>query len=143
MSDETTPTRTAAPAAENAVTMLAELRARVEEASDEIDRLTAELEDRTRALDDLESTTDALLGVTDTPVVLVGEDRRVRALSKGAADLLGASGAAVGRALSTVLPDDVADEVAKCLDDDHASGTGAVLVERLEGGGALVVLRPT
>jgi uncharacterized small protein (DUF1192 family) len=142
MSDET-PTRTAAPDADAAVTMLAELRARVEEATAEIDRLTAELDDRTRALDDLESTTDALLGVTDTPVVLVGEDRRVRALTRGAAELLGASGASVGRALSTVLPDDLAAEVAKRLDDDDAEGTGAVLVERLEGGGALVVLHPT
>jgi hypothetical protein len=142
MSDET-PTRTAAPDVDAAVTMLAELRARVEDATAEIDRLTAELDDRTRVLDDLESTTDALLGVTDTPVVLVGEDRRVRALTRGAAELLGATGAAVGRALSTVLPDDLAGEVAKRLDDDDAEGTGAVLVERLEGGGALVVLHPT
>ena len=142
MSDET-PTSTAAPDADAAVAMLAELRARVEEATGEIDRLTAELQDRTRALDELETTTDALLGVTDTPVVLVGEDRRVRALTRGAADLLGTSGAAVGRALSTVLPDDVADEVAKCLDDEAAESTGAVLVERLGNGGALVVLRPT
>lgn len=145
MPDETPArTRTASPEADDAVAMLAELRARVEEAAAEIERLTGELADRTRCLDELESTTDALLGVTDTPVILVGEDRRVRAVTRGAADLLDVTGSPVGRALSTVLPDALADEAADQLDGGGGTGAdGALLVQVLDRGGALVVLRPT
>jgi predicted phage gp36 major capsid-like protein len=139
-------TRTARQPADldEAVALLAELRARVEEAATEIDRLTAELVERNQALDELETITDALLGVTDTAVVLVGDDRRVRAMTRGAADLLDRQGSQVGRPLSTVLPEDLAREVGERLDgpvgEDRVAG-GSATVRVLAGGEALVVLR--
>ena len=149
MSERTTKTtrraRTARQPADldEAVALLAELRARVEEAAVEIDRLTAELVERNQALDELETITDALLGVTDTAVVLVGDDRRVRAMTRGAADLLELKGSQVGRPLSTVLPDDLARAVGKRLDgpvgEDPVAG-GSATVRVLGGGDALVVL---
>jgi predicted phage gp36 major capsid-like protein len=138
-------TRTARQPADldEAVALLAELRARVEEAATEIDRLTAELVERNQALDELETITDALLGVTDTAVVLVGDDRRVRAMTRGAADLLDLQGSRVGRPLSTVLPEDLAREVGEQLDgpvgEDRVAG-GSATVRVLAGGEALVVL---
>ena len=140
-------TRTARDPADldEAAALLAELRTRVEEAAAEIDRLTAELVERNQALDELETITDALLGVTDTAVVLVGGDRRVRAMTRGAADLLELKGSQVGRPLSTVLPDDLAREVGERLDDpggkDRVAG-GSATVRVLAGGDALVVLSP-
>jgi predicted phage gp36 major capsid-like protein len=130
---------------DEAVALLAELRARVEEAAAEIDRLTAELVERNQALDELETITDALLGVTDTAVVLVGDDRRVLAMTRGAADLLDLQGSQVGRPLSTVLPDDLARAVGERLggpvgEDPVAGGSATVRV--LGGGDALVVLGP-
>jgi PAS domain-containing protein len=145
MSEKTSsPTRDPADL-EEAVALLAELRARVEEAAVEIERLTAELVERNQALDELETITDALLGVTDTAVVLVGDDRRVRAMTRGAADLLELTGSQVGRPLSAVLPDDLAREVGERLDgpagEDRVAG-GSATVRVVDGGDALVVLSP-
>jgi hypothetical protein len=146
MTDDTK-SATAVPAdVEEAAALLAELRVRVEEAAAEIERLTAELVDRSQALDELETIMDAVLGVTDTALILVG-DRRVRAMTRGAADLLAAQGSQVGRPLSTVLPDDQVDIVAEALDTarpergDIEAGEGAATVRALPGGEALVVLR--
>jgi hypothetical protein len=138
-------TRTARQPADldEAVALLAELRARVEDAAAEIERLTAELVERNQALDELETITDALLGVTDTAVVLVGDDRRVRAVTRGAADLLELQGSQVGRPLSTVLPDELARSIGERLDgpagEDEVAG-GSATVRVLAGGDALVVL---
>lgn len=131
---------------EEAAALLAELRGHAEEAAVEIDRLTAELTDRTQALDRLETFVDALLGVTDTPVVLVGEDRRVRAVTRGAAEVLGTREPPVGRPLSAVLPDDMAGAVAEAIDaarpdDGDRSAATSTTVRALPGGEALVVLR--
>lgn len=131
------------------------MRSRVEEAAADIERLTAELDERTRGLDELEAMTEAVLGVTDTPLVVVGEDRRVRAVSRGAAEALGLSEPHLGRALSTVLPDDILEAVTDHLervwsatrdgDGEPASsiraGRWAISVEPLENDGAVVVLR--
>lgn len=147
MTDETTSAATVPADVDEAAGLLAELRARVEEAAVEIERLTAELVDRSQALDELETIMDAVLGVTDTAVVLVGDDRRVRAMTRGAAELLETQGSQVGRPLSTVLPDELADAVAEALDaaradrgDTEAAG-GAATIRALPGGEALVVLR--
>jgi hypothetical protein len=145
VSEKTTRTARDPADLEEAVTLLAELRTRVEEATAEIDRLTAELVERSQALDELESITDALLGVTDTAVVLVGDDRRVRAMTRGAAELLDVKGSQVGRPLSAVLSGDVAREVGERLDgpvgEDRVAG-GSATVRVLGGGDALVVLSP-
>jgi hypothetical protein len=144
VSEKTTSTARDPVEPDEAVALLAELRERAEEAATEIERLTVELVERNRALDELESVTDALLDVTDTAVVLVGGDRRVRAMTRGAVDALGLRGSQVGRPLSAVLPDEVARAVGERLDgtvgDEEVAG-GSASVRLLDAGGALVVLR--
>lgn len=139
--------------------LLAEMRARLEEAAADIERLTGELEDRTQALDDIEGLTDILLGAGESAVLVVRPDRRVRALSRGAAELLGVDDTHVGRALSSVVPDEVAaatrDHLMQLADAAEAGGGAAapgrtkdleagawtVQVTALPDGGAVLVLR--
>jgi hypothetical protein len=89
-----------------------------------------------------------VLGLLDAPVVVVGDDRRIRALSRGAVARL--SGAAVvGKALSSVVSDEVFEALEARLataasgsDGDAASadpGSTPLEVQRLPGGGAVVV----
>lgn len=148
MSDETTSATAVPTDLEEAAALLAEMRARAEEAAAEIERLTTELVDRTQALDELETIMDAVLGVTDTAVVLVGVDRRVQGMTRGAAELLGTRDSQVGRPLTVVLPDDLADAVGEALDaacaddsDRAVPADDAGTVRALPGGEALVVLR--
>lgn len=140
---------------DDAAALLASMRAQLEEATADLDRLTTELEDRSRALAEAETVADAVLGVTDTVLVVVGPDRRVRALSRGAAELAGGADPHVGRPLSAVLPDDVAEVVAERLDASEADGggpgshsgdeavlaSGRLAIDLLEGGGAVLILR--
>jgi PAS domain-containing protein len=141
-----------APTAD-AVALLAELRGRVEQAAADIERLTDELEERTRTLDELESVADAILGAADTPVVVVGPDRRLRAVTRGASDLLGVEGPVIGKPLSTIVPDEVVEATREPLErlldepdlrvDAVAAGTWTVTVEGLGDGGAVLVLHRT
>lgn len=127
--------------------LLADMRTRVESAAAEIDRLTSELTAREEWVDELETIIEIVLGLLDTPVVVVGDDRRIRALSRGAGEQL--AGDAVGKALSSVLPDDVfaaldaqLTTVASGSDGDAAAvepGSTPLDVQRLPGGGAVVV----
>lgn len=146
-------------ASDDVAAMLAEMRARLDEAAAAIERLTGELEDRTQALDDLEGLTDVLLGAGESAVLVVRPDRRVRALSRGAAELLGLDGTHVGRALSSVVPDEVAaatrDHLIPLAEAAGADGVAAspgrteelvagawtVQVTGLPDGGAVLVLR--
>lgn len=139
--------------------LLAEMRARLDEAAADIERLTGELEDRTQALDDLEGLTDILLGSGESAVLVVRPDRRVRALSQGAADLLGVDDTHVGRALSSVVPDEVAaatrdhlTQLSEAADagggaptpgrtEELVAGEWTVQVTDLPDGGAVLVLR--
>jgi nitrogen fixation/metabolism regulation signal transduction histidine kinase len=128
--------------------LLADMRSRVESAATEIDRLTTELTAREEWVDDLETILDVVLGLLDTPVVVVGDDRRIRALSRGASERFKAD-AVVGKALSSVIPDEVFDALEAQLataasgsDGDAGSaepGSTPLDVQRLPGGGAVVV----
>ena len=129
--------------------LLADMRTRVESAAAEIDRLTSELTARDEWVDELETIMDIVLGLLDTPVVVVGDDRRIRALSRGAGEQL-TGDAVVGKALSSVLPEDVFAALesrlaaaATCSDDGAAGGAEPgpmpLDVQRLPGGGAVVV----
>jgi hypothetical protein len=81
--------------------------------------------------------------------VIVGPDRRVRALTRGAAELFGVEGSPVGRPLSAVVPDEVVTATADHFDDDGGpatpgtvpAGAWTVTVEGLEGGGAVLVVQ--
>jgi hypothetical protein len=128
--------------------LLADMRTRVESAAAEIDRLTSELTAREEWVDELETIIDIVLGLLDTPVVVVSDDRRIRALSRGAGEQL-TGDAVVGKALSSVLPDDVFAAVearlataASGTDGDAAAvepSSTPLDVRRLPGGGAVVV----
>ena len=129
--------------------LLADMRARVESAAVEIDRLTSEQTAREEWVDELESVMDLVLGLLDTPVVVVGDDRRIRALSRGAGKHLSGD-AVVGKPLSSVVPEDVfallearlatAGRGSGELDVDGAEpGSMPLDVQPLPGGGAVIV----
>jgi hypothetical protein len=129
--------------------LLADMRARVESAAAEIDRLTAELTAREEGVDDLETVIDVVLGMLDTQVVVVGDDRRIRALSRGAGEHL-TGDAVVGKTLSSVVPENVFAALEARLarvetgsDDGDADDAGPesmpMHVQPLPGGGAVVV----
>lgn len=145
-----------AGAGDEAAQALAEMRARLDEAATDIERLATALDERTRALDEIETLADILLAAADVAVVVVRADRRVKAMSSGAAELLGVDRTHVGKALARVVPDEVMSVVRPHLGDgDEAEGdaggggTGphevvaagwTVEVSPLPGGGAAVVL---
>jgi hypothetical protein len=123
--------------ADEPTTLIAELRARVEAATSQMDDLTGELVVRRAANDDLETLVDVLLDVGDASVIIVDDERRVRGLSRAAASRL--DGAAVGKPLSSVVPDELYDRLAAQLDAGPGGVEGTV-VHPLPGGGAVVVL---
>jgi hypothetical protein len=135
-------------ATEDQSKLLADMRTRVESAAAEIDRLTTELTAREEWVDDLETTLEIVLGLLDRPVVVVGDDRRIRALSRGVGERL-TGDAVVGKALSSVIPDEIFEALEARLataasgsDGDEApaeSGSTPLDVQRLPGGGAVVV----
>jgi len=152
-----TPATPAGAARDEAAEALAEMRARLDEATVDIERLTTALEERTLALDEVETLADVLLGAAAAAVVVVRGDRRVRALSPAAAELLGADSSHVGRALSSVVPEEVLAVVRPHLGGEDEAGEPAeepdggsasemvvagwtVEVSPLPGGGAVVVL---
>jgi nitrogen fixation/metabolism regulation signal transduction histidine kinase len=129
--------------------LLADMRARVESAAAEIDRLTSELTAREELADELETVIDIVLGMVDTQVVVVGDDGRIRALSRGAGERLPGD-AVVGKALSSVVPGDVFAALEARLaraqggSDDRAADDAEpestpMDVQPLPGGGAVVV----
>ena len=131
--------------ADDPTELLRELRARIESAAAEIDRLAAELQDRDRLVDELESTLDAVLGLSAVPVVVIGDDRRIRAVTRGARQRL--EGDVVGKPLSSVLPDAEFAAVEERVAHPREAGSSAsdapsaqVQVLSLPGGGAVVVL---
>jgi hypothetical protein len=145
------PVGTAMPrkAPEDQSKLLADMRFRVESAAAEIDRLTSELTAREEWVDELETVIDVVLGVVETPVVVVGDDRRIRALSRGAGEHL-TGDAVVGKPLSSVVPEHVfaalearLGAAASGSDESKAEGAepGSMIldVQPLPGGGAVVV----
>jgi nitrogen fixation/metabolism regulation signal transduction histidine kinase len=132
--------------ADDPTELLRELRARIERATAEIDRLAAELQDRDRLVDELESTLDAVLGLSAVPVVVIGDDRRIRAVTRGASQRL-EGGDVVGKPLSSVLPETEFAAVEERVGHPREVGPSApdatsteVQVLALPGGGAVVVL---
>ena len=132
--------------ADDPTELLRELRARIERATGEIDRLAAELQDRDRLVDELESTLDAVLGLSAVPVVVIGDDRRIRAVTRGASQRL-EGGDVVGKPLSSVLPETEFAAVEERVGHPREAGPSApdaasteVQVLALPGGGAVVVL---
>jgi hypothetical protein len=97
--------------------LVAEMRARVEAATRELDAATIELAERRAAVDELETVVDVLLGLTGTPVLVVDATGRVTALSRGAAERY--PDTTIGGALPELAPD---------VDEHPLPGGGGVLV---------------
>ena len=140
----TPPAERPASRADASAELVAEMRVAVEEATRQIEELTAALRDRQVLLDDLESVVDILLDLAPCSVVVIDDSRRITGLSEGAGVHL--EGAAVGKPLSSVLPDVAADSVVDTLDHGTraavelgSAGEGAT-VHPLPGGGAVLVL---
>lgn len=121
--------------------LIADLRARVEASTQEIEQLAGALADSRALADDLESLVDVLLGAADALVLVVDDDRRIRGLSRAAAERI--EGAAVGKPLSSAVSDDLFDLVSSHLDaaaGDQLGGSAGADIYPLPGGGAVVVL---
>src|ERR687897_157189 len=108
--------------------LLRELRARIEGAAAEINRLAAELR------------------LSAVPVVVIGDDRRIRAVTRGASQRL-EGGDVVGKPLSSVLPEAEFAAVEERVGHPREAGPSApdassaeVQVLALPSGGAVVVL---
>jgi nitrogen fixation/metabolism regulation signal transduction histidine kinase len=115
-----------------------EMRIELEQAANDLERVTAQLRERSDQVERLEALLDEMLGLLDVPVVVVGADRRVAAMSRGAAQLLPENSRVLGKAASSVLPRSLADRVVAFADGTAPSdGDGLVA---LPGGATLVVL---
>lgn len=128
--------------AEEAARLVAEMRARVEDAACQLEALTTELHERREVVDTLETVLDVLLETTGIAVVVTDGEGRIVGLSRAAS--LAYEGAAVGKPVSA-LPRDVADLLAPGSAPTHdetepAAGDPAVRVHPLPGGGSLLVL---
>ncbi len=118
--------------------LIAALRARVESATAEVDELVGELTLRRALTDELESLVDVLLGLGETAVIVVDDERRVRGVSRAAAERFEA--AAVGKPLSSALPGDLYDDLLAALDGEGAAEAAGAEVHPLPHGGAVLVL---
>jgi PAS domain-containing protein len=125
-------------ASDDPAPLIAELRARVEAATAETDELVAELTERRAVNDELESLVDVLLGLGESAVIVVDDERRIRAVSRAAAERFDA--AAVGKPLSSALPGDIYDGLSARLDGDGSGTHPGAEIHPLPGGGAVVVL---
>lgn len=128
--------------ADDPTQLLADMRARLETSTAEIDGLATSLATARGLADDLETLVDVLLGLGGVRVIVIDDDRRIRGLSRAATEEL--EGAAVGKPLSSAVADELFDEVVHRLDTEPP-GTRPLAcagadVYRLPGGGAVLVL---
>jgi nitrogen fixation/metabolism regulation signal transduction histidine kinase len=119
---------------------LDEMRSELDRAAGDLERVTEQLRERSDQVERLEALLDEMLGLLEVPVVVVGPDRRVAAISRGAADLLPDTSRVLGKAASAVLPRPLLDRVVA-----FADGTSPVPADdrdlvALPGGSTLVVL---
>lgn len=92
-----------------AAALLAEMRAGLDAASTQLERITDEL-DRSRAqLDLLETVVDVVLGYVEAVVVVADADRNILGMSAAAVDRF--DGPATGKPLTAVLPEPLSDDV--------------------------------
>jgi PAS domain-containing protein len=128
-------------AAAEAAELVAEMRAAVEAAEGKLGRMTEELTGLRATVDRLESILDLLLDIAEAPVIVIDPDRRITAVSRAAARSYEA--AAVGKPLSSVLPEPLAEQVAAHVDRLGQGGGGStvdgVRVHPLPGGAMLVL----
>lgn len=113
------------------VALLDDMRRELERAADDLERATQQLHQRTGLVEHLEVLVDELLGLLVVPVVLVDENARVTALSRGASDMFEVDdpAAVVGKTVSSVLPAPVSKEVTA-----HVRAAGAAAGRTIDEG---------
>jgi nitrogen fixation/metabolism regulation signal transduction histidine kinase len=115
-----------------------EMRNELERAAGDLERVTEQLRERSDQVERLEALLDETLARLELPVVVVGPDRRVAAMSRGALALLPETSRVLGKAASTVLPRPLLERLV-ALADGTSNADGSDLVA-LPGGATLVVL---
>ncbi|MDD9368953.1 MAG: hypothetical protein PV358_02465 [Acidimicrobiales bacterium] len=111
-----------AEAGADAAALLAEMRAGLDAATAQVERVADELDGSRARLDLLETAIDILLGHVEAVVVVVDADRNILGMSAAAVDRLG--GPAIGKPLTSVLPEPLADNIRA----ESLPGGAAVLV---------------
>jgi nitrogen fixation/metabolism regulation signal transduction histidine kinase len=102
--------------------LLEEVRAELDAAAQDLERLNEQLRDRVVEVQRLEILVDHLLDRLTVPALVVDPDGRLAAVSRGAVDgYAQLSRDAVGRPVSTVLPEDLAEQIRKII--EARSGT--------------------
>jgi nitrogen fixation/metabolism regulation signal transduction histidine kinase len=117
---------------------LDEMRSELETAAGDLERVTEQLRERSDQVERLEALLDEMLGLLEVPVVVVGPDRRVSAMSRGAAHLLPETSRVLGKAASAVLPRALVDRMAAFADGTTPADDRDLVA--LPGGATLVVL---
>ena len=118
-----------------------EMRIELERAAGDLERVTAELRERADQVERLEALVDQMLGLLDVPVVVVGPDHKVSAMSRGAVGVLPETTRVLGKAASSVLPRALVERVTAFADGTlGGEGNGNRDLVALPGGATLVVL---
>lgn len=92
--------------------LLDDFRIELEQAADDIDRLTKGLQDRNLVVERLEMLTTEILGLLSAPAVVVDIDGRIVAISQGAIDRYpGLSEEALGELAPSVLSSQLAGDI--------------------------------
>jgi hypothetical protein len=101
-----------------------EMQSELERAADDLERVTEQLRERSDQVERLEALVDRMLGLLEVPVLVVGPDRRVAAMSRGAAAALSGTGTTrvLGRSAASVLPRPLAERVAAFADRTERAG---------------------
>lgn len=120
-----------------------EMRDELERAAGDLERITEQLHERSVQVERLEALIDHMLGLLELPVVVVGPDRKVSAVSRGATALLPQTSRALGKTAASVLPGPLADRVAAFADKvalTNGTGDGGAEGGTLADGNDLVAL---
>ncbi len=105
----TSPSDDRADTRAEAAALLDEMRASVDAAAGQLDRMSDELTGARARLDLLESLVDVLLGEIDGLVVVVDADRHILGMSRAAVERF--DGPAIGKPLTSVMPEPLDDAV--------------------------------
>jgi hypothetical protein len=120
-----------------------EMRDELERAAGDLERTTEQLHERSVQVERLEALVDHMLGLLELPLVVVGPDRKVAAVSRGATALLPQTSRVLGKTAASVLPRPLADRLAAFADQvavSNGTGDDAALGGTLADGNDLVAL---
>jgi len=103
-----------------------EARVELDRAADDLERLIERLDERTQRVEWLETLLDEVLELLTVPALVIDDERRIVAASRGAEAQVPGVAESLGRPATAVLPKQMADDLS--------------VVATLPGGSRLVVL---